>query len=333
MGLHLFLKKSKIYGLENIPKNKPVLFLPNHQNALVDALLIGTNCTRKPYFLTRSDVFVNPILKKLFYSFKMIPVYRMRDGRDSLKNNEAVFNTCANLLCTNEAVLMFPEANHSLVRRVRPLSKGFTRVLFAALEKKPKLDIYIVPVGVNYKEAIHFPDKAAIYYGKPIQLKDWYNKEDLPSSISKIKNTVSVRLKLLTIHIDEEGDYEHIISKLETEKINFLNPDEANQRVGALLQEKSLDVEKKYKKNSLNLLRGLFNLLNLPVIILWKKLIKPKVPEAEFIGTFRFVFGLLIYPLYYGLLLFFIGSFWDWYSALALVGIIFMYNYIYVKLG
>lgn len=332
ISLYLFHKKIEVSGLENIPKYKPVLFLPNHQNALIDALLIGVDCNRDSYFLTRSDVFKNTFFKRLFTSFKMIPVYRIQDGRGSLKNNEAVFKRCANLLCDNNAVLLFPEANHNLLRRVRPLSKGFTRILFAALEKDPNLDLQIVPVGVNYKEATHFPDKAGIYFGEPISVQKLYNPKNLPNSILKIKTTVSAKLKTLTTHIDSELNYDAIISKLDIENVNFLNPEAVNKRVEELT---AIDkVEARIKKKGLlsNLARGIFNVFNLPIVLLWRKIIKPKVPEAEFIGTFRFVFSLLAFPLYYGLLYVSVGFLWNWYSSLALVLGIFIYNYLYVKL-
>ena len=95
IGLYLYFGKIKVSGLSHIPKDKPVLFLSNHQNALLDVLLIGIDCNRKPYFLTRADVFNSPILKAIFDIFQMIPIYRIRDGRESLKKNQAVFDRCA----------------------------------------------------------------------------------------------------------------------------------------------------------------------------------------------------------------------------------------------
>ena len=39
-GLLFFYKNIKVVGKENLPKGKPILITPNHQNALIDALLI-----------------------------------------------------------------------------------------------------------------------------------------------------------------------------------------------------------------------------------------------------------------------------------------------------
>lgn len=329
-GLHLYFGKIESYGLENVPKNKPVLFLPNHQNALLDVLLIGVDCTRKPWFLTRSDVFKNKMLKALFEIFQMIPIYRIRDGRESLKNNQAVFDRCSDLLRNNEAVIMFPEANHNLQRRVRPLSKGFTRILFNTLEKTPDTDIQIVPVGLNYKDAIHFPDKVAVFFGKPIAVKDWYNSDDEKLSIDQVKKVVSDQLKTLTTHIDNETTYQMTIDKLNDAGFDFLNPKEVNQ-----LLKNELEIRKNKRKNLTGLgtiiFKGLFTFLNSPVVLPWRLFMKPTVKEAEFLGTLRFAFAQLAYPLYYLLLFFIIAFFTGAAVGLAIVLGLFVFNWLFVK--
>ena len=52
VGMFFYFRRIKIYDVKNVPKNKPVLLLSNHQNALLDALLIATKCGRLSYFLT-----------------------------------------------------------------------------------------------------------------------------------------------------------------------------------------------------------------------------------------------------------------------------------------
>jgi 1-acyl-sn-glycerol-3-phosphate acyltransferase len=59
IALHFYFSKIKVYGKENIPKNKAIILVANHQNALVDPLLIATHTRLKPYFLTRASVFKN----------------------------------------------------------------------------------------------------------------------------------------------------------------------------------------------------------------------------------------------------------------------------------
>ncbi|TMM53216.1 glycerol acyltransferase [Maribacter algarum] len=330
-NLHLYYGKIRVSGLENVPKDKPVLFLPNHQSALLDVLLIATDCNRKPWFLTRSDVFKSKTLISIFNFFQMIPIYRIRDGRESLKNNQAVFDRCSELLIQKEALLMFPEANHNLKRRVRPLSKGFTRILFNTLDKAPETDIMIIPVGINYRDAIRFPDKVALYFDTPIAVNGMYDPTNEKGSVDKIKKAVSSRLKTLTTHIENEETYDETVQKLEIEGVDFLNPKEVN---AALQNLNSTDQTVKKSSDVLaGIGKGIFTLLNLPMLILWRTFGKPKVWEPEFMGTLRFAFALLTYPIYYGLVLVIVATIWNPLAGLIASLSLFVINWSYTKWG
>lgn len=330
-GLYFYYGKIQVSGLENVPKDKPVLFLPNHQSALLDVLLIGVNCNRKPFFLTRSDVFKKPTLKKFFTYLRMIPIYRIRDGREALKNNQAVFDQCAEIFGNGHAILMFPEANHNIKRRVRPLSKGFTRILFNAVERLPDTEIHIVPVGLNYKSNSGFPDRMAIYFDKSIVVNTMYDVNDVQGSVNRVKGMVSDRLKTLTTHIADEKQYDNISGQLNALDVDFLNPFETNKVIESIDPSKSVNPVKK-KKGFFGILgNAVFTLLNFPLLILWRKWARPKVWEPEFMGTLRFGFALLAYPVYYALLFTVIALFWNGIVGLGAIVFLFLYNWLYVR--
>lgn len=333
VGLYCYYGRITVSGKGNIPKDKPVMFLPNHQNALLDVLLVGVDCNRKPWFLTRSDVFKNLILKKFFNYLQMIPIYRIRDGRQSLKNNGQVFVQCAELLEGSEAILMFPEANHNLKRRVRPLSKGFTRILFGTLNKAPELDIQLVPVGLNYKDAEGFPDRMAINFGKPIGVQKLYDKNDVHASTLVVKNAISDALKTLTTHIEDDDNYEKITTRINALEIDYLNV----PKVTKAIEELDLDALITQKKPRKNIFQASFKLLgvllNLPVILGWRIFLKPKVWEPEFTGTLRFAYSLLVFPIYYLLVFLFTLAFFTPLIALCSVLALFLFNCLFVKLA
>ena len=336
-GLHCYYGKIRTVGKENIPKNAPVLFLPNHQSALIDVLLIGVDCDRKPWFLTRSDVFKKPALKKFFGYLQMIPIYRIRDGRASLKKNEAVFVQCAELFAKNEAILMFPEANHNIKRRVRPLSKGFTRILFGALDKYPDLDIQLVPVGLNYKDAAAFPDSIAINFGKPIAVKSLYQKDDLHASTNFIKNAVANSLKTLTTHIEDLENYETISAQLDAFQVDYLKPAQVNEVLQKFEIPKAIvrDAPKAGLFSGLfgKLFKLIFTLINLPMVLGWRFWMKPKVWEPEFAATLRFGYALLATPIYYLIVFAIVAVFATPLIGLLSVFGLFAFNWLYVKLA
>ncbi len=330
-GLYLYYGKIQISGLENVPNNEPVLFLPNHQGALMDVLLIVTDCDRKPFFLTRSDVFNTQKLRNFFSYLRMLPIYRIRDGRNSLKKNKAVFDQCARLFQQKHALVMFPEADHNIKRRVRPLSKGFTRILFNTLEKTPELKIHIIPVGMNYRSNTGFPDKVALYYGKPILTNELYDKKEVPNANTTLKDAVFESLKKLTTHISDEENYDVLARKMDALQVDYLNPSETNAAI------KNLDASDDKKTDSPSptvlqtIFKGFFAALNFPVIILWRIWVKPKVWEPEFMGTLRFGFALLAYPIYYLMLFAVIAGIWNAAVGFTVIVGIFLFNWAYVR--
>lgn len=282
-------------GLENIPKGKPVLLLSNHQNALLDALLIATSIKGYAHYLTRAGVFKKAFVSKLLQSIQMIPVYRIRDGYGNLTNNNAIFDTAAELLNNNKVVTIFPEGSHNLARRVRPLSKGFTRIIFNVLDKNPDSDLQLVPIGLNFKNAKNCPDSAAIYFGKPLEAKV-YLSENKNDSIVKIKKDIHDAMLKLTTHIPVE-DYDKTVAKLEQMSVDFLNPESVNSCMTS-----NFEACETRPKPQLNWLRSGFKyllILNLLVpYAVWKLVAQPKINEVEFTATFRFAIAITLVPIY-----------------------------------
>ncbi len=290
--LFCYYKNITAVGRVNIPLDKPVLFLSNHQNALMDVLLIATRCGRKPWFLARSDVFANAFLRHLFNFLQMLPIYRLRDGRHQLSKNNRIFDACGALLGDGEAIVLFPEANHSLRRRVRPLSKGFTRIISIALAKYPGLDIQLVPVGQNYAYPMQVGDSAALHFGNPISVQDYAGVEDFPRVI---KEEVFQRISQLTAHIPEL-EYETVVNRFAQNETLFLHPTWVNDAIAKGVYP---NVSNGWKQKIGELLKSLLVLWNFPMVLVWRLLLKPRVPEEEFTATFRFGFVLLMFPIFY----------------------------------
>ena len=98
LGARTFYKKHQAVGIENIPKDKPVLFAANHQNAFMDPTVIGIKLKKPLYYMVRADIFKKKSVAKLLWSLNMMPIFRQRDGGNAVKKNEAVFDKCYDLL-------------------------------------------------------------------------------------------------------------------------------------------------------------------------------------------------------------------------------------------
>jgi 1-acyl-sn-glycerol-3-phosphate acyltransferase len=208
---HLFYKRVEVIGRKNIPYGSPIIFTPNHQNALMDALIVLDTCRLNPVFMARADIFKKKSQKKILTFLKMLPVYRIRDGAEELPKNNETFDICLEILRDCYSVCLMPEGNHGDKRRLRQLVKGTFRIAFKAHEEFGHINsVKIVPVGVDYEHYQKIEKDLLVIYGKPIEVADYFEayKENPAKAMNAIKDRLSDELKKLMIHIENEEHYE-----------------------------------------------------------------------------------------------------------------------------
>jgi len=202
-----FYKKVTYIGIENIPHDKPVLIAPNHQNALMDALaIIYAQKGKQPVFLARSDIFKNSFIAKMLFFLKILPVFRLRDGKEKLKMNELIYEKTIEVLENKRQVVIFPEATHIDKRHVRELKKGIQRIAFMLEEKHHfKAGVVIIPCGIYYSNYWNFRSKLLVKFGKPIGLESYFEdyKKDPAKTIFKFTDELHAKIKELVIHIED----------------------------------------------------------------------------------------------------------------------------------
>src|SRR6187397_375723 len=111
IALDFYFRKWEIHGAKNIPDG-PVIFVPNHQNAFLDAIIVTCSSKKNPWYLTRANVFNKSFAAWLLNKIQMLPIYRFRDGYATLKKNDQVMEDIGKKLENGETVLIFAEGNH-----------------------------------------------------------------------------------------------------------------------------------------------------------------------------------------------------------------------------
>ena len=190
----LIYNKVIINGLSNIPKNKPIIFSPNHQNALSDPMAILLNTKYQPVWLARADIFKNKTAAAILKFLKIMPVYRMRDGKENLAKNDEIFLSSVRVLENNFALGLFPEAAHSGKRQMLVHKKAVPRIVFMAEEKSNQnLDIQIIPTGIYYSHYWKFNRNLIVNFGKPIRANEFLDQFNQSESAA----TLSLRQRIL----------------------------------------------------------------------------------------------------------------------------------------
>ncbi len=293
IALWFFYGPFKVVGLENIPKDAPVILAPNHQNSFLDAILPACFQPRSLHFLTRSDVFKKGLIENILYGFHMWPVYRQRDGKDTLGKNEIVFKNCSQLLRNNGCLLLFPEGDQILKHKLRPLKKGMARIAFQTAEESSfEKEIYIVPVGLNYEHYWNFNTAFQMRFGTPIKVLD-FKKDYLESEqkgLLSLTKAVSDGMSREIVEMHSEADEKFWFEEAGLSGVDLTSPS-FFQNIDA-----SSRPAPKPKKTKINLLA---RLLHWPVMKVLQVFLESKIKDKKFLGAVKFGMGMVFFPIYY----------------------------------
>lgn len=207
--LPLFFKSVEIRGLDKVPTDKPVMFAVNHQNAFLDAILVGIYVKRPVYFLTRSDLFQGKWVVKFFTALNLVPIFRQKDGGKLFREkNEETFKYCIEQLEAGKPILIFPEGHSEPLHHLFKLRKGVARLAIEAEAKHDfDLRLHIVPVAINYMNHFLPGKKVFVEHLDPIIVSKYKSlyKESSSKAVAGVLKEVTTSLQQNVLSID--GDY------------------------------------------------------------------------------------------------------------------------------
>lgn len=153
-ALWLFCVDINIQNKSHLKTKGPLLIIANHPNSFLDAIIIGTQYKRRVYFLARGDAFSKKHHRFLLGLLNMIPVYRLREGKQYLHLNDYAFKESVRLLKKGEAVLIFIEGTCINSHELQPFKKGATRILEGAHKEGVFPIIHVAGIGYNHFRGI-----------------------------------------------------------------------------------------------------------------------------------------------------------------------------------
>lgn len=301
LALYFFYRKWQVQGKENIPPG-PVIFVANHQNAFLDAVLVSCSTQRNPWFLTRASVFGKSWSNVLLGWLRMIPVYRFRDGFASLRKSEQAMERFTDLLQRGESILIFGEGNHAERWTLRQLQKGFARIAIDSEEKSNwRLGVKIIPVGLQYDELHQSGSRVLVSFGKPISVgSDNTITTDKNKQLNNLVQQTTEGLKALMVNlgsVDYAARARYFLSQRTIKKdlVEQLRYDEQL----LLSLESGNAIEKPHVKKQFTNPIFWYAYLNtiLPRSIILK-IIQKKVKDLQFIGSLKFALGMVLVPIF-----------------------------------
>ncbi len=302
--------RTKAYNYKNVPQDEIVIFAVNHQNTLMDALALLATVKKQPVFMARADIFNKKSISKLLTFFKILPIYRIRDGKENLRNNDAIFLKTIDVLKNKNGLVILPEGSHLGIRRLRTLKKGISRIALQAEESNDyKLNIKIVPVGQYYSNYINFGSKLFLYFGETINVSEYYDayKENPPRGMNLLRERVEEELKKYMVHI-ESDEYYDMIDFLRKFYLPEMKIKEWKQPEQLFAEQKIIEklnqfIDKKPEEAKIlndksNRIKSLLNNLNLRFWVIQKptySIFKIAIQSITLLGLFPvFLYGALL---------------------------------------
>ncbi len=211
----LAFSKISIVGCENIPTKGAVIFAPNHTNAFMDAFTVLEVAKGPVVFVARADVFRNPIVAKIFHFLKIMPIMRMRDGRENLKKNDRIMQTAVEVLRAGVPFGIFCEGTHRMKHSILPLVKGIFRIALQADEAlNGEMPVYIVPIGIEYGNYIRYRSTISVQVGEAFNVSKFnaqHQDKTQPELMNLMREELSSRISSLYHCIPDNEDYEAIL--------------------------------------------------------------------------------------------------------------------------
>lgn len=197
--LRIFFRRVEVDGGDRIPTTGPVLFCPNHPNALVDPVLVLATAPRPVSFLAKAPLFQMPVIGWFARALESIPVYRRQDGSGDTSRNAEMFAAARRVLEGGGTIAIFPEGTSHNDPGLRPLRTGAARIALGAGTTDP---VRIVPVALIYSAKTTFRSSALVCFGEPIEVPPTGSAEPAPEAVAAVTARLAEGMRAVLLQAD-----------------------------------------------------------------------------------------------------------------------------------
>ena len=217
-------RRFEVHGKEHLPKDCATVFGVNHSNTLMDALVLLASDNIKKVFIARGDIFKNPIVAKMLNFFRILPIFRIRNGVAAVRSNDETLNKAVDVLHDHVDLYLFPEGTHRTKHSLMRMGKGLFHIAVDANKQfGDQSPVYIVPTAIEYGDYFRFRSTAMVNFGQPINVTEFLKnatEENEAVIINLLKDRLHDEISKLFTFIPDDEDYDAIweIVKMKNEK-------------------------------------------------------------------------------------------------------------------
>lgn len=209
IALRWYYRDIRVLGADRIPRDRPLLLVVNHPNALIDALLVGWVMPRRVMITAKSTLFANPIAAALLRWLGVVPLRRAVDEeyagtRAATSRNAETFGAVQEALAARECVLIFPEGRTPVEPMLAPLKSGAARMALQASASGDVPDLALLPIGLTFERKEAPRSRVLVTIGDAIPVAPWREAHAQLSpdtaAVAALTREITARLRSLTLN-------------------------------------------------------------------------------------------------------------------------------------
>ena len=215
----------EVHGKKRIPRGAALVFGVNHSNTLMDALVLLSADNARKVFIARGDIFKNPAVAKLLNFFRILPIFRIRNGVAAVRQNDDSLSKAVDVIHDHVDLYLFPEGTHRTKHSLMRMGKGLFHIAVDANKQFGAADspVYIIPTAIEYGDYFRYRSTAMINFGDPINVTEFLKnttEENEAANINLLKDRLHNEISKLFTYIPDDDDYDAIweIVKMKNEK-------------------------------------------------------------------------------------------------------------------
>ncbi len=209
LALRWFYRDIAIQDVDRIPARGPVILAANHNNALVDALIVAGAMEREVRLTAKATLLDHPLTRVLVQAVGIVPLRRAADeskagnGNPTTARNQGAFEAIVQGLAQGGVILIFPEGISHSATMLAPLKTGCARIAIQAVKQGVE-NLTIIPVGLTFEDKGRPRSRVAVLVGRPIPVSPELAED--AGAVAIITEAPDIGLRHVTLNVPTPDD-------------------------------------------------------------------------------------------------------------------------------
>ena len=213
IALRWYYRSIEVTGREHIPATGAVILAANHNNALVDALIVASSIDREVRLTAKATLLDNPLTRVIVHTVGIVPLRRTADEPlatgtvSGAARNTGAFEAIVGTLASGGVLLIFPEGLSHSAPELAPLKTGCARMALEAASEGVE-SLRIIPVGITFEDKGRPRTRVAVHVGTPIVVGHSAPSAD---QVAALTSALDAGLRAVTLNFPTIDDAERVL--------------------------------------------------------------------------------------------------------------------------